>query len=92
MPQVTSELPTHSVPFKSEWDHLKGLQLADPDFGCPDYIDILLWVDVFVDIVLTGRQFGQPGTLIAFETHSGWVLSGSVDGNTTTDRLISYHM
>ena len=92
VPHVTCELPTHSVPFKSEWDHLKGLQLADPDFGCPSRIDLLLGVDVFVDVLLTGRRFGQPGTPTAFETHLGWVLAGSVEGGTTADRLVSYHI
>ena len=70
---------------------LKGLQLADPDFGCPGRIDLLLRV-VFVDALLTGRQFGQFGTPTTFETHFGWVLAGSVEGNTTMDHLVSYHL
>ena len=60
------ELPSRPVPFKSEWSHLKGLQLADPDFGRPGPIDLLLGMDVFVDILLTGRRLGQHGTPSAF--------------------------
>ena len=61
----------HSVPFNSEWNHLKRLQLADPEFGHPGRIDLLLGVDIFVDVLLSGRRFGQPGTPTAFETHFG---------------------
>ena len=92
VPQVTCELPMHSVSFKPEWNHLKDLQLADPDFGRPGRIDLLLGVDVFVDILLSGRRFGQPGTPTAFEIHFGWVLAGSVEGSTTADHLVSYHI
>ena len=59
VPQVICELPTNPVPFKSEWDHLKGLQIADTQFGHPGRIDLLLGMDVFVDVLLTGLRFGQ---------------------------------
>ena len=78
VPQVTCEFPMRPVTFSSEWSHLNGLQLADPSFGNPGHIDLLLGVDVFVNIF---RRFGRPGTLTAFETHFGWVLAGSVEGS-----------
>ena len=92
VPQVTCELRTRSVLFKSEWNHLKGLQLADPAFGHPGGIDLLLGVDVFIDVLLSDQRFGQPGTLTAFETHFGWVLAGSLEGGTAVDHLVSYHI
>ena len=94
VPQVTCELPPRSVPFKSEWSHLRGLQLADPDFGRPAPIDLLLGVDVFVDALLTGRRIRQHGTPSAFETHFGWVLAGSVKGNAEVipSHVASYHI
>lgn len=92
VPQVTCDLPTHPVPLNSEWNHLKGLQLADPDFGRPGRIDLLLGVDVFVNVLLTGRRIGDLGSPTAFETHFGWVLAGSVEGRTASPHLVSCHV
>jgi hypothetical protein len=73
------------------WNHLNGLQLADPDFGCPGSIDVLLGVDVFVGTVLQGRRAGPPGSPAALETEFGWVLAGSADHPSTTE-LVSHHV
>jgi hypothetical protein len=91
VPQVTCELPPHPIHFKTEWDHLTNLQLADPEFGSPGRIDLLLGVDVFVKVLLTGRRYGKPGTPTAFETHFGWVLAGSIEGN-NSHCLVTYHV
>ena len=42
VPRVTCDLPIHPVTFGSNWDHLNHLPLADPNFGCPGRIDVLL--------------------------------------------------
>ena len=52
IPQVTCNLPIHFVNQKSSWTHLSDLQLADPAFGVPGYIDLLLGVDVYADVIL----------------------------------------
>ena len=57
-------------------DHLSNLSLADPDFGIPGKIDLLLGADVYTDVLLHGRRCGPPGTPTAFETQFGWVLTG----------------
>ena len=44
-------------------DDSTNLQFTDPEFGSPDRIDLLLGVDVFVNILLTGQRYGKPGTL-----------------------------
>lgn len=67
--KVMCELPPHPISFNAEWDHLTDLQLADPEFGSPGRIDLLLGV------LLTGWQCRKPGTPTAFETHFGWVLA-----------------
>ena len=51
LPKVTSDLPRHPVPLDGKWNHLSGIQLADPDFGYPGNVDILLGVDVFSQVV-----------------------------------------
>ena len=76
VPQVTCSLPLQPVLFKTEWTHLSDLTLADPDFGQPARIDILLGVDVFVEVMRQGRRTGEPGAPSAFETDFGWVLAG----------------
>ena len=91
-PRVTCELPPSPISLKPEWDHLTDLQLADPDFGRPGQIDLLLGVDIFVEVLLAGRRFGPPGTPTAFETHFGWVLAGSVVKDAIASHFVSYHV
>ena len=75
-PRVTCDLPLHPVSFSSKWNHLSGIPLADPDFGSPAQIDLLLGVDVFVSVLRSGRRAGSPNSPVAFETEYGWVLAG----------------
>ena len=89
VPKVTCDLPLNPVPFSSSWNHLSDIPLADPTFGRPGHIDLLLGVDVFVDVLLHGRRNGPPGSPVAIETKFGWVLSGSTDP--TTD-LVNLHV
>ena len=78
--KVTSDLPMHTVPFREEWNHLSKPNLADPEYGKPGPIDLLLGTEVFGRVVLHGRRFGPVGTPLAFKTHFGWVLAGTVHG------------
>ena len=77
IPKVSCDLPANPISFDSKWQHLSELTLADPNFGLPGRIDLLLGVDVFVDILRDGRRKGPPGSPTAFETDFGWVLGGS---------------
>ena len=89
VPRVTCDLPTQPVHFNSKWGHLNDLHLADPSYGRPGKIDILLGVDIYADVLLHGRRSGPPNTPVAFETKFGWVLAGksgelAVPSNTTS--------
>ena len=44
VPRVTCDLPLHPIPFDLKWTHLNDLPLADPDFGRPGRVDMLLGV------------------------------------------------
>ena len=77
IPRVSCDLPSNPICLDSKWDHLSDLTLADPSFGQPGRIDLLLGVDVFMDILRNGRRKGSPGSPTAFETDFGWVLGGS---------------
>ena len=68
------------------------ISLADPAFGQPSHIDILLGVDVFVDILRHGRWTGSLGSPVALETEFGWVLSGSTAPSTLTEDQVNLHV
>lgn len=91
VPRVTCDLPTHPVPFDANWKHLNDLQLADPAFGHPGRIDILLGVDIFTQVLLHGRRIGPPGSPVAFETVFGWVLAGSGNSCYPAAHVASHH-
>ena len=46
VPRVTCDLPLQPVDFDLSWNHLSGIQLADPNFGIPGKVDLLLGVEV----------------------------------------------
>ena len=76
---MTCDLPTSPVPYSLGWTHLNNIHLADPDFGTPGRIDLLLGVDIFTEVLLRGRRKGPPRSPIALETSFGWVLCGNTD-------------
>ena len=64
--------------FNKDGKHLSNLTLADPEFGVPGSVDILLKADVFSFTVLHSQRFGPSGSLSAIKIISGWVLASSV--------------
>lgn len=74
------------------WSHLSDVDLADPHFGQPGKIDILLGVDIFVQVMRDGRRTGPPGSPVAFETQFGWVLAGEVDSVARENHITSHHV
>ena len=65
--------------------------MADPEFGQPGKIDVLLGVEIFVDIMCHGRRRGRPGSPTAIETMFGWVLAGNT-GIEGSDMVASHHV
>ena len=66
--------------------------MADPEFGKPGKIDILLGVETFVDIMRHGRRRGRRGSPTTIETTFGWVLVGNTnieDSNTIASHHVS---
>ena len=88
MPRVTCDLPVSHVNGNG-WDHLSDLSLADPSFGQPGRVDVLLSVDIFVNVLLQGRLVVPPGSPIALNTEFGWVLAG---GNELSNHNIVHHV
>jgi len=92
VPRVTCDLPLQHIPFRAEWNHLADLTLANPDFGRPGRIDLLLGVDVFAEVVRQGRRTGVAGSPSAFETDFGWVLAGETSTYVSHLSLTSFHV
>ena len=78
LPKITTKLPAMYVSFDTTWRHLSGLRLADPEFGVPGFIDVLLGVDMFSRSLRQGRRQGPPGSPMAIKTCFGWVSSGTI--------------
>ena len=91
VPRVTCDLPLQPIQFKPEWTHLSNLTLADPDFGVPAKIDLLLGVNVFAEVTRQGRRTGTAGSPTAFETDFGWVLAGDTNVCTSHCTITSNH-
>ena len=90
VPQVTCKLPTYPTPTDVNWNHLQGLVLADPNFGEPSNVDVLLGVDIFVATLLDSRRFRLQGAPSALETEFGWVLAGG-SNSSREPQLVSHH-
>ena len=44
--RITCDIPAAPVQMRKSWTHLSGLTLADPDYGVPKSVDLLLGADV----------------------------------------------
>ena len=91
VPRVTCDLPVNPVTPQLSWNHLSDIPLADPDYGRPSRIDLLLGVDIFVASLVLGRQVGPPGSPTAFETKFGWVLAGLVETQGRPHQVATHH-
>lgn len=86
MQQVTRKLPSDQLPV-GNWPHLKKLQLADPDYGTPASINILLGADVIGNLYTQGFIEGGVSTPNAMNTRLGWIIFGSIHNITS----MNYH-
>ncbi|XP_011859181.1 PREDICTED: uncharacterized protein LOC105556699 [Vollenhovia emeryi] len=90
LPRLTTKLPSEEAAFHS-WPHLTGLQLADPDYGKPGLINIIIGSDNYGSVILPGLIQDQHSALTAQQTVFGWVLSGAVNASDTTSVSQAHH-
>ena len=88
---MTCDLQHHPISFDLDWNHLSGIDLAVPHFGQPGKIDVLLGVDIFVQVLRTGRRTGPPGSPVSFETEFGWVLAGEINNTSSHNGHVTSH-
>ncbi|XP_029169849.1 uncharacterized protein LOC114939648 [Nylanderia fulva] len=62
-----------------DWPHIRGLQLANPQFHENDPAELLLGAEVCSLILEEGLRKGGPQMPIAQKTSLGWILSGGSD-------------
>ncbi|CAB0027825.1 unnamed protein product [Trichogramma brassicae] len=77
LPTITSYQP--SCRDTKKWPHLKGLQLADPNFERPGRIDVLLSTQIHARVIQEGLRKGDDNAPIAMKSRLGWILSGRAD-------------
>ena len=79
VPLICKPLACQPVLFCQEnFDHLTGLDLADPSDGrSPLAIDILIGSDQYWELITGETHRGNSGP-VAIHTELGWVLSGPV--------------
>ncbi|CAG7820314.1 unnamed protein product, partial [Allacma fusca] len=82
---VTRNLPASSFT-KKNWQHIRGLKLADPQFNISRRVDVILGADVLKHFMRKGLEVVAEGPM-AQETALGWVLYG---GTQSDDNICTY--
>lgn len=75
MNNLTRKLPNKTFN-KNKFEQFQHLQLADPEFNVSGNIDILLGADIYSEIIMDGLIKNKQSTLIAQQTHLGWIVCG----------------
>lgn len=72
--RLTFQLPSFEVA-KESWAHLTYLELADPHFGKPGPIHVIIGADSYGQIIKPELLRSDSSSLIAQSTLFGWVIS-----------------
>ncbi|XP_065356347.1 uncharacterized protein LOC135950743 [Calliphora vicina] len=87
--RLTKLLP--SYPIEHEYlDGLNDLNLADPNCFIPSQIDVVLGGEIINKLIIAGSIIKNIGSLTAFNTVFGWILSGPVNSVNAYSTWISY--
>ncbi|CAB0031203.1 unnamed protein product [Trichogramma brassicae] len=86
LPTITKYRPPRVE--QEQWPHLKGLQLADPDFTKLGRIDLLLGTQIHARVVQEGLRVGNESMPIATNSRLGWILSGNINDSDTGGSIV----
>ncbi|CAB0041981.1 unnamed protein product [Trichogramma brassicae] len=86
LPTITKYRPPRVE--SKQWPHLKGLQLADPDFTKLGRIDLLLGTQIHARVVQEGLRVGNESMPIATNSRLGWILSGNINDSDTGGSIV----
>ncbi|XP_018371802.1 PREDICTED: uncharacterized protein LOC108766796 [Trachymyrmex cornetzi] len=90
LPRLTFEIPSFNL-VNILWTHLEDLPLADPNFGKPGPIHIIIGADHYGQIIKPGIKKGEASSPIAQLTLFGWVVSGPVTSGFSESERGIYH-
>ncbi|XP_046735021.1 uncharacterized protein LOC124404735 [Diprion similis] len=83
---VTTILPTGQLTHQPEWPHLKGLNLADPDFLIPRPVDVIIGADAYGQLIKPNIIRYSSSAPIAQLSIFGWLVIGPGDSPMTAVR------
>lgn len=84
LPMLTQTLPTRSLVVNPQL--IADLELADPHYGTPGRIDVLLSASVFASITIPCLRKESSIATIALQTRLGWVMYGEAVAKTDQNR------
>lgn len=90
LPKLTCQLPSFNATTNS-WPHIQGLPLADPDYGRPGPIHLLIGSDNYGQIIKPELIHGEAKSPLAQLTIFGWTLSGPTDSSASSSAALGYH-
>ena len=74
--KMTDNLPSRFIG-TSQWETVKELELADPDFNKPPSIDLLIGASHYEDIMIGNNRLKEPNCGITYRLSMfGWVVIG----------------
>lgn len=74
LPRLTCYDRRTNLPVE-DWSHVRGLELADPELGSGNPIELLLGADVYSEILRTDVRHAGSQFLVAQSTTLGWILT-----------------
>lgn len=89
LPTLTHTLPSRRLVVDKRL--VANLELADPFYGTPGRIDILLSASVFASITIPGLRKEESIATVALQTKLGWVLYGEAFVQTDSFQRTCYH-
>ncbi|KAL4103533.1 hypothetical protein QTP88_018896 [Uroleucon formosanum] len=75
LPKLTTNLPSMPVAM-SNLKLPAELALADPTFGTPQAIDIILGAEIFFDLIINEQLHPIPNRPVLQNTRLGWIIFG----------------
>lgn len=90
LPVITHTLPARNVQVGQTL--VEQLELADPSYGTPGPIDILLSATVFAELTLPSVRKEANASTVAIETKLGWVLFGAATHSITSRHRTCFHV
>ncbi|XP_049315629.1 uncharacterized protein LOC125779111 [Bactrocera dorsalis] len=85
---ITSMAPSTNIDIRTS-HHLRDLCLADPEFGIPGPVELLIGADIWPALVLNDVVVGSHNEPCALHTRLGWVVLGPVASNESKSTLFS---